>query len=315
MSLGPIVDTAIGLVFLYLLLSLVTTALQELVAAYFKSRGRMLRDAISGLVANGDKSAAMFGRVFGHALVQGTKASKWPSYVPSRNFALAVIDAVRDGSRAPVFSQVERGLAFMPEGFAKESLSLFVREAAGDVDALKTSIAQWYDDAMDRLSGEYKRNSQRFALLCGLALAVVLNVDSLHVARALWQSDTLRTRIATAAEAYGASQRSLPPEAGLSDALKELARQDMPIGWNNPSPVPEDTLWRRFGRILSGAWSQLTGPDGSGVVPALIGWMITAIAVSLGAPFWFDLLKNAVNIRSAGPRPARHEDSTATTQT
>ena len=39
------------------------------------------------------------------------------------------------------------------------------------------------------------------------------------------------------------------------------------------------------------------------VVSKLLGFLLTALAVSLGAPFWFDLLKKLVNIRSAGARP------------
>jgi hypothetical protein len=38
---------------------------------------------------------------------------------------------------------------------------------------------------------------------------------------------------------------------------------------------------------------------------ALPGWLITALAVSLGAPFWFDTLKTLINIRGAGPKPER----------
>ena len=35
----------------------------------------------------------------------------------------------------------------------------------------------------------------------------------------------------------------------------------------------------------------------------LLGYILTALAISLGAPFWFDLLKKLVNIRSAGNKP------------
>jgi hypothetical protein len=35
----------------------------------------------------------------------------------------------------------------------------------------------------------------------------------------------------------------------------------------------------------------------------LLGWMLTILAISLGAPFWFDMLNKLVNIRSAGKSP------------
>jgi hypothetical protein len=39
------------------------------------------------------------------------------------------------------------------------------------------------------------------------------------------------------------------------------------------------------------------------LVSKLLGFILTALAVSMGAPFWFDLLKKLVNIRSSGSRP------------
>ncbi len=38
------------------------------------------------------------------------------------------------------------------------------------------------------------------------------------------------------------------------------------------------------------------------------GWFITALAMSLGAPFWFDLLQKVINIRNAGVRPPSREE-------
>lgn len=39
------------------------------------------------------------------------------------------------------------------------------------------------------------------------------------------------------------------------------------------------------------------------VITKILGFILTALAISLGAPFWFDLLKKLVNIRSTGARP------------
>ena len=40
------------------------------------------------------------------------------------------------------------------------------------------------------------------------------------------------------------------------------------------------------------------------VVPTHIaGWILTAIAASLGAPFWFDTLNKFMNVRAAGTSP------------
>jgi len=36
----------------------------------------------------------------------------------------------------------------------------------------------------------------------------------------------------------------------------------------------------------------------------IIGWLLTILAVSLGAPFWFDVLNRFMNLRSAGNAPS-----------
>jgi len=36
---------------------------------------------------------------------------------------------------------------------------------------------------------------------------------------------------------------------------------------------------------------------------SFVGWLITALAISLGSPFWFDILSKIINLRSAGQKP------------
>ena len=40
----------------------------------------------------------------------------------------------------------------------------------------------------------------------------------------------------------------------------------------------------------------------------IVGILLTTIAVSLGAPFWFDMLNKLVNLRSTGVKPKKSED-------
>ncbi|PHI19558.1 hypothetical protein CEQ90_11830 [Lewinellaceae bacterium SD302] len=40
------------------------------------------------------------------------------------------------------------------------------------------------------------------------------------------------------------------------------------------------------------------------LITKLLGFILTALAISMGAPFWFDLLRKVANIRSAGSRPS-----------
>ena len=50
------------------------------------------------------------------------------------------------------------------------------------------------------------------------------------------------------------------------------------------------------------------------ILGVFMGWALTAIAVSMGAPFWFDLLGKVINVRNTGPKPASSSDNQATSE-
>lgn len=87
--------------------------------------------------------------------------------------------------------------------------------------------------------------------------------------------------------------------------LTELQRAGLPIGWT-------DAALPRYGeRCVQGngkpcAFGELVGHGGSwlNLMIALLGWVITAFACTLGAPFWFDALSKLVKLRSSGSPPA-----------
>ena len=49
--------------------------------------------------------------------------------------------------------------------------------------------------------------------------------------------------------------------------------------------------------------------DVAGWLSKLLGILITAIASSQGAPFWFDVLKKVINVRLTGLNPSEAQKS------
>ncbi len=318
MSFGPIVDVAIGLILVFLLMGLIVSAFQEMLSTWMKKRGALLRQSIADLLSDGNSSSELFRKVYGHGLVQGAAASEMPSYVPSRNFTLALIDTITEGSNAPVFGEIERRIAGLPDGCFKQTLRVFVRHAAGDLDTLKADLAQWYDDAMDRLSGKYKRYSQLVAIVSGLVIAVALNVDSIRIANALWQSESLRQQTVTAAEAFQMPDTPVGDKAeqALKNNVDTLFKLDLPIGWLTPytfqkqqtAKGPDGTAVEQ---AATGVFHYFKGAGWGGVLLAIVGWLITGLATSLGAPFWFDTLQRFLQFRGTGKKPAKASEEGA----
>jgi hypothetical protein len=296
MSLGNVLNVAIGLFFTYLILSLIGTAVHEAAASLSLSRGRLLRSGLRTLLSDGAPGgvAPLFEKVFGHGLIQGLSKTGLPSYVPSRTFSLALFDALSDKSEGTLFSQVERGAAQLPPCYAKESLTTFLVAAGGDIDAFRTGVETWFDDSMDRLSGVYKRWAQLLHFLFGFFVAILFNVDSMNITSVLWHSPEAREAISAHAQSYMASHPGEPGNASpnLSETISQMQDLPVPLGWTPKLLHRTDPL----------AW-----------IFSLAGWLVTGFAISLGAPFWFDLLQNLmnINVRGAGPKPM----STSSSQT
>lgn len=303
MTLAALLDVAIGLIFTYLLLGLIASALQETIASVLQWRGKTLRDGVRALLH--EPQGALFQRVFAHALIQPPQNGRLPSYVPARNFSVALTDALLDGSNAPLFSQVENSVAQLPNSSVKQALASLLTQAAGDYASFKTQVEGWFDNAMDRLSGTYKRRAHSFALAFGLLVAVMFNVDSIEITRTLWLDPQVRAQIVEQAQGFakshqtsdGAAAATVAPADTANAAANTLESLPIPLGW--PSVRNHTDSWWGVAFVRS-----LLAPSAAGFWK-LAGLIATALAVSLGAPFWFDLLQRFLNIRAAGPVPAK----------
>jgi hypothetical protein len=305
---SAVLEAAVGLVVVYWVASTLCSAARELVARVFSQRERMLEEAVYRMLGadTGKKpeaGTAFAARVLANPLVRnlGRDADSPPSYVPARTFALAMLHELGVGADGKSLDGVRATVATLPPP-VQRVLTPLVNSAAGDVDKLRAALEQHFDHAMDRATGWYKRNTQTIVLGFAAALALLGNVDTCHVARALYRSPTERARIVAVA---GEQATRPPPEESSGAQLDALTRSDwdavldLPLGWTEGArPAWLGALREGHARF----WSRRV------MVPLLwwlLGCLLTAAAVTLGAPFWFDLLTQLtrVNLRSSGPPP------------
>jgi len=222
-----------------------------------------------------------------------------PAYISGKTFAMALLSLLRDGSQNSRFTQVATQINALPDGDFKATLNTFLLDAGHDLDKFRANIESWFDGAMDRLSGIYKRVSQYALLIIGFILAVALNVNALHLANNLWNMDPA----SLAALADIAAQAKAPVAqqtwSDISTNLHQLNGLGLPIGW------PQAPDWQAL-RQPSYWPAHLQHFVGHHVA----GWLVTTAAVSFGAPFWFDLIQKLVNLRSAGPKPGSADSAT-----
>lgn len=300
-----ILEIFIGLAFLFLILSLVVTTAQEFLAGLLGMRAGNLIHAVRNLLEDDVELAneilahptlrRLYRRKAGSSL--GGFCGVGPSYMPNAAFVTALLDTLRKRHAAtgvhPVsvealFDQAPQIARDMPDGPLKVSLMLMldhldsVEGAVQErVDAVGKRMSLWFDEAMDRASGWYKRKAQTIGLVLATCIVVAIDADALRFMQELWKDASLRQLIVNAAEG-----------AAATDALLSVTSQEQldllgtfPIGW-----AEGETLAARFA-------------DPGVALRSLAGWLITVLAVSLGAAFWFDLTKKALSLRASGPKP------------
>jgi hypothetical protein len=205
----------------------------------------------------------------------------------------------------------------LPDSKLKRSLAAILDESHRDVEHFKTNVEVWFNNSMERVSGWYKRKTQFVQILLALGVTLAMNVDSVLVVNALSQNQALRDSVVAEAEAFaktepapgtsGKGQSSGDPGSTIERLQKELARLDLPVGWVLPGQRAYSHDNSDF-RVWPGWRYSTTFQDWlmfwmQTVRFHLIGWLVTAFAISLGAPFWFDMLNKVINIRAAGKAP------------
>ena len=269
----PIVDVAMGLVFFYVTLSLVCSSIQEIIASLLGLRSRNLKKGIRNLIGNEYAEA-----VYDHPLIKGLrKPKKLPSYIKPDIFSTALIDMIsRDKTDENAIETAAEDVRTLiakidANNPTRELLISLVDKTKPTVDDLRERLADWFDAGMDRVAGWYKRQVKYCLIGVAAFVTVAVNADSIRMVEQLWQDDALRAAIASAAEQ--AATNGDPAEVDERTALRAF-----PIGY--PDSFPGITL------------------------QTIVGWLVTMAAISLGAPFWFDLLSKISHLRASGTREA-----------
>ncbi len=448
---SAIIDTAIGIIFVYLLLSLICSAVGEAIESIMRNRAADLERGIRELVtdetvvgglkgfiqkhmprlrallgladtpatkpASGSPPQAVdyVAELYSHPLLNGLfrgsyqdalkyrslgvfrrlfqwiwqSTPKLPTYIPSRNFALALMDlalpanstqssgaagAMADPNAllsSPPADSVEElrkaiidNLHIDPESKLGKALLPLIDSAGNDVNQVRKNIENWFDSAMDRASGWYKRRAQFIIFTIGLLVAIAVNADSINIVKKLFNDKAVRDTVAAVAIEYAKANADVSPtpapspttspspaaspaamaptddgscwkessECSDQDPAKDKEKKSslackvkqnecsarkcyeteckgdqnsprckaarskcqldslgLPLGWPGNGDVT--TTWPGWHFSENGGWWWQFYWHG-------IGWLITALAISLGAPFWFDMLNKIIVIRS-----------------
>lgn len=350
------IDVAISMAFVFLLFSIMVSGICEMWQMLKRKRAHFLREALED-VFNCRQNKNYAHLLYAHPMIDRLKERKqtYPQYIPSAIFADALIDVIRNDSKLPRFrfDQEKKEFVVLQDAYSVDSTDASGNVLAGtgvvsdftaaveelkesdlkqmlrtlllgvtNYDQLKATTARWFDDYMASTTTWYKRYLTRILFISGLVVAIIFNVDAIHLAKSFYKDKLLRERVVDAAIQYASNEANRPatPEAvnfnsapekismdsaiqvnvdAVTAAYRRAELLDIPIGWNIERVVgykkyPQFTVHSRWLKLPWFAWELLKY-----IVLSLAGWLITAAALSYGADYWFNMLSKFISIRTA----------------
>jgi hypothetical protein len=294
---SSVVDVVVGVLFVFLVFSLVVSGVNEVMTRALASRSRHLWRDLRQLL-DGDRTTLakdqrprgadprsdkwaerlyahpLIGQLEGWLVTSRSQARSRLSNIPASDFSRAMLDLLVPDTDGEISAEkIEAAVHGLPSGPLRDALLPLVRTTEKQVADLRREIGDWFDSRMEALSRAYKHHVKWVLVGIGIIVALVFNVDAIGAAQRLYRDEALRTAVADQASAVVAACEGQPDittctrdEVGKVDTAIRL-----PVGWPDP--------------------------DGIGWIQGL-GWLVAGIALGQGAPFWFDLLRKTGRLRS-----------------
>ncbi|HEX9644981.1 MAG TPA: hypothetical protein VGC11_13400 [Acidimicrobiia bacterium] len=328
---STIIDVIVGLAFVFFIFSLLVSGINELVRKMLNTRAKALWKSI-GQILDGEttafqstkpgvalgaaptrsspgeaQDATLAQRLFDHPIIKSLDPAR-PGlqsrvhHIPNREFARAVVDLLtpRDGDDVdtPRWDAIGAEIAKLPPELGRQ-FQLLYEEAGGDLVTFRRGIEDWFDTRMQRVSDWYTKRTRWVLAAYGALVAGAFNVSAIGVTAELYENDVVRDAVVQLADAQTVAIAGIDECADrecIEARVGEVIDTGLPIWWRGCT-VTDD----------AGATSEVRCGFESGgrVFGSIAGWAITAAALSMGASFWFAVLKRAIGLRKEqSTRPA-----------
>lgn len=271
-----ILELVIGLVFIYFIMGLACSAVREILANLMSYRAKNLE---AWLMATFDEKLGS--GILKHKLIDGlTTVNKKASYYPSRVFVNALLDLVNSedgkGETYTIESVKEKIEAsdLLPSEF-KRTLLQSISESKGELERFKNDLGNWFDQAMLRISGIYKKHTQKALLLISFVVVFIFNVDSIALSKYFHDNPAQRKAMVEKIDRL------------VTDSFADMESYQLPLGWETEV----------FPRHKSSSGKLIW------ILSKISGLFLSTLLISIGAPFWYDVLNKLVRLRSAGALP------------
>jgi hypothetical protein len=177
-----------------------------------------------------------------------------------------------------------------------------------ELDQFRSRIERWYESNADRLTGTLKRTrAVPSTIILATLITIGLNADSISIGKYLYDHKEETRQFA---------DKAMNSLAGFESRMAEFDNNYSSPGTNDSSAIVKldkdlekakkdiATIKAAVPAGLPIGWKTKTDDW----LKHIAGWLVTILAICIGAPFWFDLLNKITNLRSTGPKPLPGRD-------
>ncbi|MCS6823458.1 MAG: hypothetical protein NZ529_04120 [Cytophagaceae bacterium] len=305
---SQILDVAIGMAVIYLFQSILISGLNELIVMIFSLRRKILKFFIRNAFKADDQSEILFTELERSPFISYCRhKKKFPPEISPNTFTDAIIETLSRDMPAgrDIYEYVKEKIFALPPSQFKRILNAKINECSS-LSELRTEIEEWFSTYMTRLTDWYKKRVQIAIYVLSFITTIALNVDSFSAMNELWRNEKLRESvIAFSAEIikkeYEAEYKPVNDADSTELAFdriiqdyQKLSILDFPITWEREYKIKNGihTDMSKLTLMQKLKWSaqQMN-------LEKCLGFLITTMAVSIGAPMWYDVLKKLMKIR------------------
>lgn len=311
-----VLEVVISLVVVYFLMSTLVSFCNEFIAMIVNSRGKILHKSLQNLLDENKEDVDSFiSKIYSSKFVTNlaskfsvaNKINKKPSYIGAENFTSALIDEIQKGagkkSYARDFDELKKKIEALKDSFVKTKLQEIITELEetqqANITAIKKKISEWYESYMLTVTEVYKNYVRFWIFGISFFITFTMNIDSLVLIEYFYENKEKREVMISFAENLGKDNYKINDSLTGDDRVEDIKRLknavvddfdafDLPYGWK-----------KGMLNTLNEEREVLNNQKKSSVFKKIIGLFLTTISLTLGAPFWYQLMVNLLALKKS----------------
>lgn len=296
------INIAISLIFIYLLVALMISGIIEAIFNFNRYKAKKLEFGIDHLFYDKEwKELVKEVKKSPFISSLKRKSNEFPSHIPSDNFVRALLDVLTEGN--PTNEKIKE-ITKEKYGDCGRFINQLLILGKGELNDLEKSMENYFENAKERISAWYTRKAKLWSFFISMIVCFLFNLDSVQITISLYKNPGDAENIALMASdimdstSLRKSSIVVGTDSVFTYALTRKSAPSVDTSMTAEEKIkPDELLLKLKGLPVPVGWTEAGFPQGDWrqiliqILQKIFGIAISAAAISMGAPFWYDLLK------------------------